>query len=116
MKDPRFSELLAQATEVVEGQCFNQRAWELREATKNALSYEISEPGDEAFEAFVQRTRVRLQIHLQAKSRPTQGDAGLLLWIWYQEKAYLYSGSLLLDYLLAVHPKPGLVLAPGPKK
>lgn len=108
--------LLADAEAVVDGPDFNAEAFARREAIEAqhgyAVGYEImlDVEGDQS--VFVRETQTKLQEHLEAKRLPVRGTEGLLVWVWHDARAHLFSGprfQALLDRLAG----PAIALPPA---
>jgi len=95
--------LLAAAERRVPGLELNAVNHAVREAAEDrygqAVVYEVVLDGDAEAPQFAADTLAKLQEHLQAKRMNPEGQDGLLVWVWADDAAHLYSGPTFVEHL-----------------
>lgn len=100
--------LLEGAERRVPGPEFNAVCFELRAEAERAhglaVLYEVQLDAEQAAEAFAREGLRRLREHLEAKRMNPEGQAGLLVWVWAEGAAHLFSGRRFAEALHDIAP------------
>lgn len=106
------ADLLRAAERAVPGLDFNAVCSEVRAQVEarhgQAVLYEVQLDRSSSAEAFARDTLARLREHLEAKRMNPDGQDGLLVWVWSEQAAHLYSGARFTEALRALSPPPAL--------
>ena len=110
--------VLARAEARVAGLDFNAESYarraEMEAREGQAVSYEVTLEGSPDQHTFVAQTLDRLQIHLQGKKFDPTRSRGLLVWVWRDGEAHLFTGPRFREALESLDPTaPQLLLPPS---
>jgi hypothetical protein len=102
---PELATLLATAEARIDGLDFNAESFARRAAAEaahgHAVVYEVVLEADATLPGLAQDLLPKLQDHLRSKGLSPAGAPGLLVWLWWQDRAHLFSGPVLLERLAA---------------